>query len=299
MKSLCNLALLTGHIGRWGSGLVPLRGQNNVQGGGDMGALPNKFPGFQDITNPDHRAKFEAAYGMELNPNNGKHLTLMLEAMEHGEIKAAYCIGENPADSEASAGHSRALLEGLDILVVQDIFMTATASLPTSSCRHRSVGPSATAPSPRRSVVCSVRAAVTPPGACRHDHEIIGELAKRMGVDSWGDPTPQELWDELRSLSPLHAGMSYERLEAEGGLQWPCPSEDHPGSPFLHGWLWEDDLGGRAPSPFSITEHEGPKEQLTDEFRCASPRVVRSTPTTPVSSPVVSRARFAAVTNST
>ena len=104
-----------------------------------------------------------------------------------------------------------------------------------------------------------VRAAVTPPGACRHDHEIIGELAKRMGVSSWGDPTPQELWDELRSLSPLHAGMSYERLEAEGGLQWPCPSEDHPGSPFLHGWLWEDDLGGRAPSPFSITEHEGPK----------------------------------------
>jgi len=87
-----------------------------------------------------------------------------------------------------------------------------------------------------------------------------------MGVDSWGDPTPQELWDELRSLSPLHAGMSYERLEAEGGLQWPCPSEDHPGSPFLHGWLWEADLGGHAPSPFSITEHEGPKEQLTDEF---------------------------------
>ena len=129
VKSLCNLALLTGHVGRWGSGLVPLRGQNNVQGGGDMGALPNKFPGFQDITNPDHRAKFETAYGMELNPNNGKHLTLMLEAMEHGEIKAAYCIGENPADSEASAGHSRALLEGLDILVVQDIFMTATAQL--------------------------------------------------------------------------------------------------------------------------------------------------------------------------
>jgi len=267
VKSLCNLALLTGHVGRWGSGLVPLRGQNNVQGGGDMGALPNKFPGFQDITNPDHRAKFEAVYGMELNPNNGKHLTLMLEAMEHGEIKAAYCIGENPADSEASAGHSRALLEGLDILVVQDIFMTATAQL-ADVVLPSSVGwaecDGTVTSSERR--VQRVRAAVTPPGACRHDHEIIGELAKRMGVDSWGDPTPQELWDELRSLSPLHAGMSYERLEAEGGLQWPCPSEDHPGSPFLHGWLWEDDLGGRAPSPFSITEHEGPKEQLTDEF---------------------------------
>ena len=204
---------------------------------------------------------------MELNPNNGKHLTLMLEAMEHGEIKAAYCIGENPADSEASAGHSRALLEGLDLLVVQDIFMTATAEL-ADVVLPSSVGwaecDGTVTSSERR--VQRVRAAVTPPGECRHDHEIIGDLAKRMGVDSWGDPTPQELWDELRSLSPLHAGMSYERLEAEGGLQWPCPSEDHPGSPFLHGWLWEDDLGGRAPSPFSITEHEGPKEQLTDEF---------------------------------
>ena len=128
VKSLCNLALLTGHVGRWGSGLVPLRPEQ-CAGRRRHGALPNKFPGFQDITNPDHRAKFETAYGMELNPNNGKHLTLMLEAMEHGEIKAAYCIGENPADSEASAGHSRALLEGLDILVVQDIFMTATAQL--------------------------------------------------------------------------------------------------------------------------------------------------------------------------
>jgi len=199
VKSLCNLALLTGHVGRWGSGLVPLRGQNNVQGGGDMGALPNKLPGFQDITNPEHRAKFETVYGMQLNPNNGKHLTLMLEAMEHGEIKAAYCIGENPADSEASAGHSRALLEGLDILVVQDIFMTATAQL-ADVVLPSSVGwaecDGTVTSSERR--VQRVRAAVTPPGACRHDHEIIGELAKRMGVDSWGDPTPQELWDELR-----------------------------------------------------------------------------------------------------
>ena len=132
----------------------------------------------------------------------------------------------------------RALEKGLDILVVQDIFMTATAQL-ADVVLPSSVGwaecDGTVTSSERR--VQRVRAAVTPPGACRHDHEIIGELAKRMGVESWGDPTPQELWDELRSLSPLHAGMSYERLEAEGGLQWPCPSEDHPGSPFLHGWL--------------------------------------------------------------
>ena len=266
VKSLCNLALLTGHIGRWGSGLVPLRGQNNVQGGGDMGALPNKLPGFQDITNDEQRAKFEAVYGMELNPVNGRHLTLMFEAMGEGTIKAAYCIGENPADSEADSEHARTLLEGLDMLVVQDIFMTRTAEL-ADVVLPSSVGwaecDGTVTSSERR--VQRVRAAVTPPGECRHDHEIIGDLARRMGVD-WGNPTPEDLWDELRSLSPMHAGMSYDRLETEGGLQWPCPTDDHPGSPYLHGWLWDDDLGGRDPSPFSLTHHEGPKEHLSDEF---------------------------------
>ena len=266
VKSLCNLALLTGHIGRWGSGLVPLRGQNNVQGGGDMGALPNKLPGFQDIGNDEHRAKFEAVYGMDLNPTPGLHLTLMFEAMGEGAIKGAYCIGENPADSEADSEHARELLAGLDILVVQDIFMTRTAEL-ADVVLPSSVGwaecDGTVTSSERR--VQRVRAAVPPPGECRHDHDIIGELARRMGVD-WGDPSPEELWDELRSLSPLHQGMSWGRLEAEGGLQWPCPSADHPGSPFLHGWLWEEDLGGREPSPFSMTEHEGPKEELTEEF---------------------------------
>jgi predicted molibdopterin-dependent oxidoreductase YjgC len=264
--SLCNLALLTGHVGRWGSGLVPLRGQNNVQGGGDMGALPNKLPGFQDIEDDVARAKFEAVYGMDINPKPGLHLTLMFEAMGRGEITSVYVIGENPADSEADVAHARALLTGLDTLVVQDIFMTRTAELadvvfPASVGWAESDG---TVTSSERRVQ-RVRAAVTPPGECRHDIDIIGEMARRMGVD-WGNPTAEELWDELRSLSPLHAGMSYERLGSEGGLQWPCPSLDHPGSPFLHGWLWDDDLGGRGPAPFSALEHEGPKEQLTEEF---------------------------------
>lgn len=266
VKSLCNLALLTGHVGRWGSGLVPLRGQNNVQGGGDMGALPNKFPGFQDVADPVARAKFEAVYGSELNPVPGLHLTLMFEAMDEGSITGAYIIGENPADSEADVAHARKLLAGLDILVVQDIFMTRTAELadvvlPSSLAWAECDG--TVTNSERR--VQRVRAAVTAPGDCRHDHEIIGDLARRLGVD-WGDPSPEELWDELRSLSPMHAGMRWDRLESEGGLQWPCPSEDHPGSPFLHGWLWEPDLGGRAPAPFSVCDHEGPKEQLSERF---------------------------------
>lgn len=264
--ALCNLALLTGHIGRWGSGLVPLRGQNNVQGGGDMGALPNKLPGFQDVADAAHRAKFEAAYGAPLNPDPGLHLTLMFEAMERGEMTAAYVVGENPADSEADIAHARTLLSGLDCLVVQDIFMTRTAELadvvlPASVAWAESDG---TVTSSERRVQ-RVRAAVSPPGQARHDVDIMIDLAARLGADL-GSNQPEELWDELRSLSPLHAGMSYERLEDEGGLQWPCPSLDHPGSPFLHGWLWEDDLGGRDRAPFSVVEHAGPKEELSAEF---------------------------------
>ena len=264
--SLCNLALLTGHVGRWGSGLVPLRGQNNVQGGGDMGALPNKFPGFQDVEDPVALAKFEAAYHMSLPNKPGLHLTLMFEAMERGEIKGLYVIGENPADSEADVAHARKLLDGLDILVVQDILMTRTAEmadvvLPAAVGWAESEG---TVTSSERRVQ-RVRAAVSPPGEARCDTDIIGDLANRLGVD-WGTPTPQDLWDELRSLSPLHAGMSWERLESEGGLQWPCTDLDDPGSTFLHGWLWADDLEGRDPAPFSVCHHEGPKEQLSDEF---------------------------------
>jgi formate dehydrogenase major subunit len=264
--SLCNLSLLTGHIGRWGSGLVPLRGQNNVQGGGDMGALPNKFPGFQDVTDDTARAKFEAVYGTSVPVEPGLHLTLMFEAMATKDLRAVYCIGENPADSEADVAHARKLLGDLDLLVVQDIFMTRTAELadvvfPASIGWAESDG---TVTSSERRVQ-RVRAAVPPPGEARDDVEIIAALANRMGAD-WGSPTPAELWDELRSLSPMHAGMSWERLEAEGGLQWPCPSLDHPGSPFLHGWLWEEDLGGRDPAPLSVVEHAGPKDELTDEF---------------------------------
>jgi predicted molibdopterin-dependent oxidoreductase YjgC len=149
---------------------------------------------------------------------------------------------------------------------VQDIFMTRTAEMadvvfPASVAWAESDG---TVTSSERRVQ-RVRGAVTPPGDARHDIDIMIALAERMGV-GLGTNDPEELWDELRSLSPLHAGMSYERIESEGGLQWPCPSLDHPGSKFLHGWLWADDLEGRDPAPFSMVEHEGPKEALTEEF---------------------------------
>ncbi len=264
--SLCNLALLTGHVGRWGSGLVPLRGQNNVQGGGDMGALPNKLPGFQDVDNAEHRHKFEATYGATLNPVPGKHLTLMFEAMEQGELSCAYVVGENPADSEADVAHARSLLRSLDCLIVQDIFLTRTAELadvvfPASVAWVESDG---TVTSSERRVQ-RVRKAVDPPGEARDDIEIMWALAERLGVDL-GSAAPEALWDELRTLSPLHAGMAWDRLEREGGLQWPCPDSSHPGTLFLHSWLWEDDLAGRDPAPFSVTEHVPPQEALSAEF---------------------------------
>jgi formate dehydrogenase major subunit len=264
--SLCNLALLTGHVGRWGSGLVPLRGQNNVQGGGDMGALPNKLPGFADVADDAARARFDAAWGAEVNPEPGWHLTEMFEAMERGDMRALYVIGENPADSEADIGHARAVLGGLDTLIVQDIFLTRTAELadvvlPASVAWAESDG---TVTSSERRVQ-RVRAAVPPPGEARHDIDILCDLAATMGVDL-GPRDPEAAWDELRSLSPLHAGMSWARLADEGGLQWPCPDEAHPGSPFLHGWLWEPDREGRDLAPFSVVAHAGPVEELSERF---------------------------------
>jgi formate dehydrogenase major subunit len=266
--ALINLGLLTGHVGRYGSGLNPLRGQNNVQGGGDMGAIPNKLPGFQDIeTDEAARAKFERAWGRSIQPKRGWHLSGMFEAMERGELTAVYCIGENPASSEADGHRAGELLDGLDTLVVQDIFMTKTGELadvilPAANSTFESEG--TVTNSERR--VQRVRKALEPPGNARDDIWIIAQLAKRLGHD-WGVVTPEAAWDELRSLSPMHAGMTWGRLEQLGGIQWPCPTLDHPGTTFLHARLWEEDAERRGPAaPFSVVVHEPPVDELTEEF---------------------------------
>ena len=264
--ALINLGLLCGHVGRYGSGLNPLRGQNNVQGGGDMGAIPNKLPGFQDIERDDEaRARFEAAWGAPIRPHYGWHLTQMFHAMERGELRTLYVIGENPAQSEADVEQARRLLASLDFLVVQDIFLTRTAELadvvlPSSASWCESEG--TVTNSERR--VQRVRKALDPPGEARDDMWIISELARRLGRD-WGQPTAEEAWDELRSLSPMHRGMSYARLEELGGIQWPCPDEEHPGSQFLHARLWAEPLEGPA-APFSVVEAVGPFEALDADY---------------------------------
>jgi len=263
--ALINLGLLTGHVGRYGSGLNPLRGQNNVQGGGDMGALPDRLPGFQHVENDELRAKFEQAWRVNIPPKRGWHLSGMFDAMERGELKALYVIGENPANSEADAHRTMKLLQGLDILVVQDMLMTKTAEMadvvfPAAAGWCESEG--TVTNSERR--VQRVRRALTPPAGVRDDIEILCDLARRMGHDL-GHPTSEEIWNELRSLSPIHAGMSYARLEAMHGLQWPCYDESHPGEQYLHGRLWARPVIGPL-APFSCVEQEPPVDALDHDF---------------------------------
>ena len=266
VRALINLSLITGHVGRWGSGVCPLRGQNNVQGGGDMGAIPNKFPGGQDVESAEARTKFERAWGATgLPEKNGKHLSGMFEAVEHGEMDTLYIIGENPAQSEADQERAMRLLSGLKCLIVQDIFLTKTGELadvvlPASASWCESEG---TVTSSERRVQ-RVRKALEPPGEARDDIVILSELARRLDHD-WGELTPFKAWEECRSLSPWHAGMTWERLEKLDGIQWPCYDESHPGEVFLHARLWEDPIIGRR-APFATVEHEGPVEQLDDEY---------------------------------
>jgi predicted molibdopterin-dependent oxidoreductase YjgC len=264
--ALINLALLCGHVGRYGSGLSPLRGQNNVQGGGDMGAIPNRLPGFQDMERDEEACeRFERTWGTPIKRTYGWHMTEMLDAIDRGELTTLYVLGENPVQSDADSHHVRHLLESLDHLVVQDIFLTATAELadvvlPAAANWAESEG--TVTNSERR--VQRVRAALKPPGEARQDLDIMYELARRLGHD-WHYESAEDVWNELRSLAPNHAGMSYARLEELGGIQWPCFHEDRLEPSYLHGWLWEDPLP-RAPAPFSIVEHDPPVDELSDEF---------------------------------
>jgi formate dehydrogenase major subunit len=263
--SLINLALLTGHVGRWGSGINPLRGQNNVQGGGDMGALPDRLPGFQHVENDEVRAKFDRAWGVTVPPTRGWHLSAMFDAMERHELKGVYVIGENPIQSEADQHRAARLLGHLEFLVVQDLFMTDTAEMadvvfPAAAGAFESEG---TVTSSERRVQRS-RRTLDPPGEAREDLAIIFDMARAMGHD-WGPPDAERVWNELRTLSPVHAGMSYARLEAHRGLRWPCYDEQHPGEAFLHGRLWQRPVKGPR-APFTPVEYKPPVDELSPDF---------------------------------
>jgi formate dehydrogenase major subunit len=230
-----------------------------------MGALPDRLPGFQHVENDALRTRAEAIWGKPIPPRKGWNLAQMFEAMKRRELRALYVLGENPLRSEADADHARHLIEDLDFIDVQDLFLTATAEvadvvLPAAAAWCESEG--TVTNSERR--VQRVRRAVPPPGEARDDLEILFAVAKRLGHD-WGAPDAERVWDELRRMSPVHAGMSWRRLEAEGGLQWPCYDDAHPGELFLHSRLWERPIKGLR-APFSVVEHSPPVEGLDAEY---------------------------------
>jgi predicted molibdopterin-dependent oxidoreductase YjgC len=260
---LLNLALVAGQLGSPGSGISPLRGQNNVQGCGDAGCLPDAYPGYQTI-GPETVAKFEKAWSNHpLPPEKGLVITDMVEEIIKGRIKAMYITGENPLLSEPDLHHAEEAFKKLDFLIVQDIFLHETAQiadvvLPATSFAEKD---GTFTNSERR--VQRVRKAVEPIGHSRPDWEIITDLgrrvSRRLGLDlehEFSYSHPSEIWDEMAGLTPSVAGISYDRLDAEGGIQWPCPTPDHPGTRFLY----ETDFP-RGPRARFVAYDQGPAAQ--------------------------------------
>jgi len=247
--AIANLAMLTGNVGKPSTGVNPLRGQNNVQGACDMGALPNVYPGYQAVSDPAIREKFETAWGCSLPPSlkekfgitwscslpssPGLTLVEMLEATYHKDIKALYIVGENPALSDADTQHVRKALAQLEFLVVQDIFLSETAEfahvvLPAASFAEKD----GTFTNTERRVQ-RVRKVIEPVGDSKPDWWIICQVAQKLGAKGFDYSQPSQIFEEIGNLTPSYGGMSYGRLE-NGGLQWPCPFDDHPGTPILH-----------------------------------------------------------------
>jgi formate dehydrogenase alpha subunit len=246
VMAVANLAMLTGNMGRPSTGVNPLRGQNNVQGACDMGALPNVYTGYQRVDNPDIQKKFEIAWRSDLSPTPGLTLTEMLDTAYEGKIKAVYVMGENPILSDADANHTEKALKKLEFLIVQDIFLTETARLadvvlPAVSFAEKD----GTFTNTERRVQ-RVRKAIEPVGNSKPDWWIICQLARKMCDKDFDFEDPSEVMEEIARLTPSYGGVTYERLE-ECGLQWPCPTKDHPGTPILHVGRFVCGLGKFAP----------------------------------------------------
>jgi formate dehydrogenase major subunit/formate dehydrogenase alpha subunit len=230
--ALANLVLMTGHLGRESSGMNPLRGQNNVQGANDAGASPVFLPGYQRVDDPVARAKFEAAWGVPLGAEPGLNLNVMMKVAGE-QLKGFFVMGEDLVLSEPNAGRVEEALNGVEFLVLQDIFLNETARfadvvLPAAAFAEKD---GTFTNSERR--VQLVRKAVEPPGQARPDWEILVALARACGAE-WDLSSAAEVYAEMAALAPPFAGISHARLAREGGLQWPCPTPDHPGTAYLH-----------------------------------------------------------------
>jgi formate dehydrogenase major subunit len=233
VMSMANLAMLTGNLGKESAGVNPLRGQNNVQGSCDMGALPNVFPGYQAVTDAPSREKFEKAWNVKLDDKVGLTIVEIMHQAAEGKIKGLYIMGENPMVSDPDLGHVKKALEKLDFLVVQDIFLTETAQLadvvlPVTSFAEKQGTFTNTE---RRSLW--VEKAIPAPGESRIDWEVIRDISTRMGY-KMEYQSIKDIIDEVNRMVPQYAGITYDRLMRGDKLQWPCPNPEHPGTKFLH-----------------------------------------------------------------
>lgn len=266
VKGLSGLALLTGNFGRPNVGVGPVRGQNNVQGACDMGALPNQYPGYQDVTEAENQKKFAKAWGVEsLSTEIGCALTDLQHRISNGTIRANYVMGEDPLQTEPELSLVRESFAKLDILIVQDIFMTKTAEVAdvifpaTSWGEHEGVYTAADRGFQR------FGKAIEPQGDVKVDWQIISEMATAMGYPMHYKNT-KEIWDELRELTPLFAGATYEKMEGLGYVPWPCTSEDDAGTP----WLYKDNLfprkGGKGKGLLFAAEWKAPKDRIDTKY---------------------------------
>jgi len=261
VRCIASLAMLTGNVGRPGTGVNPLRGQNNVQGGCDMGALPDLYSGYQKVSDPLIREKFAAAWGVESLPEvPGLPLTRAMNAASDGLLQGMFIMGENPLLSDPDQSHARKALDNLELLIVQDIFLTETAALADivlpAACFAEKGG---TFTNTERRVQ-RLRKAVEPPGEARADWEIICDIAERAGYKGMSYANPAEIMDEIARLTPIYGGIAYSRLDPHG-LQWPCPDQSHPGTPLLH-----TERFTRGTGHFTPTRYRPPGELPDEEY---------------------------------
>lgn len=259
VKSLANLSMLTGHIGRESTGVNPLRGQNNVQGACDMGGLPNVYPGYQAVNVPANQEKFEAAWNAKLSDKVGLTIPGMLEGLAEGSVRALFVVGENPMMSDPDIHHVEKALRNAELLVVQDIFLTPTTAfahvvLPGASFAEKD----GTFTNTERRVQ-RVRRAIAPVGESRADWEVIQDLSNRFGYPMEYD-SPAAILEEVSRLTPSYGGITFERLEGDG-LCWPCPTPDHPGTKFLHQGRFSRGLG-----LFHAIEYKPPAEVVDADY---------------------------------
>ncbi|RPI86762.1 MAG: formate dehydrogenase subunit alpha, partial [Chloroflexi bacterium] len=261
VKSTANLAMLCGNMGVPGGGVNPLRGQNNVQGACDMGGLPNVYSGYQTVTSPDIQKKFADAWGSTSSTAVGLTVVEMINAAGEGKVRALYIMGENPMVADPDINHARHCLEKAEFIVVQDIFLSETAQLAHVVLPGVSFAEKDGTFTNTERRVQRIRKAIEPVGEAKPDWKIISLLAQKMGSTGFQYGSPQDVFVEIANLTPSYAGMSYERLEELGGLQWPCPNAEHPGTAYLHKGKFTRGLG-----KFHPLTYKKPAEQADEDF---------------------------------